>query len=506
MKAILKNTSRFASVFLIATILSVPVTLSARPNVVLFLVDDLGWHDLGCYGETWIETPRIDEFAQSSVRFTNFYANGAVCSPTRAAIQSGQYPTRFQLTAHIPGHYRPFEKVTEPPNAMSMPEEIVTLGETMGQSGYHTGYFGKWHLGKDAEHQPENQGYQTVVRTGGSHFAPGFRAWTHGVGDSLPSLDSGTERGTYLADYLSDLTCDYIQAHQDEEFFVTVAHYGVHIPLQAKRELIDKYEAKAKADPEDPTHPVYAAMVEHIDQSFGKVLDKLDELELASNTIVIFTSDNGALKSRYDEQGHIVTTNQPLRDEKGSPYEGGVRIPTLVRWPTESMPGTVCHEPTMSIDFYPTLIEAAESIGPDQVLDGHSLLPLLRRPGSRLSRETVFWHYPHYHHSRPSSSVRARDYKLIHFFDDGSVELYNLAEDIGESQNLADVEAELVRDLLQELVIWRDETGALTPYWNERYNPKRAHEWWNKMTLEPLDLSAIHQRIRELPFDGPKGQ
>ena len=149
MKAILKNTSRFASVFLIATILSVPVTLSARPNVVLFLVDDLGWHDLGCYGETWIETPRIDEFAQSSVRFTNFYANGAVCSPTRAAIQSGQYPTRFQLTAHIPGHYRPFEKVTEPPNAMSMPEEIVTLGETMGQSGYHTGYFGKWHLGKD---------------------------------------------------------------------------------------------------------------------------------------------------------------------------------------------------------------------------------------------------------------------------------------------------------------------------------------------------------------------
>ncbi len=493
MKEILKRVSRVSTYFLISMGVFQVSGVQARPNVILFLVDDLGWHDLGCYGESWIETPRIDEFAQSSVRFTNFYANGAVCSPTRAAIQSGQYPTRIQLTAHIPGHYRPFEKITEPPNAMSMPAEIVTIGEMMSESDYQTAYFGKWHLGNGPHHQPERQGYQTVVQTGGSHFAPGFR--------TTPKVDVAP--GTYLADFLTDLTCDYLETQREKEFFVTVAHYGVHIPLQAKRELIAKYEAKPKTNPDDPTHPVYAAMVEHIDQSFGRILDALDDLELASNTIVIFTSDNGALKSRYDGQGHVVTINDPLRDEKGSPYEGGVRIPTLVRWPKVSKAGTVCHEPTMSIDFYPTLIEAAESIGPDQILDGHSLVPLLQRPGSRISRETLYWHYPHYHHSRPSGSVRARDHKLIHFFDDGSVELYNLAEDLGETTNLAEDEPEIVRDLLQELDIWRDETGALTPYWNERYNPKRAHEWWNKMTLEPLNLPQIRERIESLPFDGP---
>ena len=497
MRRILELVSQFSSLFLFCAVFAVNSQAERRPNVILFLVDDLGWHDLGCQGELWIETPKVDEFAESAVRFSNFYANGAVCSPTRAAIQSGQYQTRFQLTAHIPGHYRPFEKVTEPPNALSMPAEIVTLGEMMQDAGYHTSYFGKWHLGKDAEHQPENQGYDHVVRTGGSHFAPGFRAWPEGAPKPEP--------GEYLADFLTDQTLSYIEEHREEEFFVTLAHYAVHIPLQAKRELIDKYEAKPKPDPSDPTHPVYAAMVEHVDQSFGRILAKLDELELADDTIVVFTSDNGGLHSRYDQQGQVVTTNAPLRDEKGSPYEGGVRIPTLIRWPGESKPGTVCDEPALSIDFYPTFIEAAEALGPDgQILDGHSLVPLLRYPNSALSRESIYWHYPHYHHSRPSSSIRSGDYKLIHFFDDGSVELYDLLEDLGETINLAESQPERVRELLQELIIWREETGALTPYWNERHNPTRAGEWWNKMTLEKLDLAKTREKIEALPVDGPR--
>ncbi len=468
-----------------------------KPNVVLILVDDMGWRDLGCYGNNWIETPAIDGLASQGVRFTDFYANGAVCSPTRAGLQSGQYQSRFALTAHIPGHFRPFEKVTEPPNAYFMPEEIVTVGEAMQAAGYHTGYFGKWHLGSRPEHMPPAQGYDEVITVGGSHFYPGFR--------TAPKVEIG--EGAYQSEFLSGRVLDYMerQAGKDTPFFVTMALYEVHIPLQARREKIDKYQKKPRPDGAI-THPVYAAMVEHVDDSVGQVLQKLDDLGLSEDTLVIFTSDNGGLYTRYDGQGYVVTSNAPLRSEKGAPYEGGVRIPTIIRWPGVTQAGQTCGVPAMSMDFYPTLLEAAGIPAPEgYLLDGKSLMPLLKDPAKgSLDREAIYWHYPHYHHSRPSSSLRAGDYKLIHFYDSGQDELYNLKDDIGETVDLAAQQSGRTKELRAKLDAWIDETGSYRPYWNEKFDPVRATEWWNKRTLEPIDLEATREQIRSLPFDGPK--
>lgn len=467
----------------------------ARPNVVLFLADDLGWSDCGCYGEIWMETPRIDAFAKTGVRFTQFYANSPVCSPTRAAIQSGQFPSRLTLTAHIPGFYRPFEQLTEPPSAQALPDEVVTLGQSLQEAGYHTGYFGKWHLGEEARQHPSQRGYDTAVCTSGSYFAPGFKVSPES-GEPVPA-------GTNVTDYLTDLTLSFLEANKESPFFVTLSHQAVHTPLQARRELISKYEAKAKADPADETNPVYAAMVEQLDESLGRVLAKLDELGLAKNTIVIFTSDNGALRTRYDGLGPVITNNAPFRGEKGTPYEGGIRVPTIIRWPGVSKTGAVCPEPAMSIDFYPTLLEATDSPGPDgQNLDGHSLVGTLRNPLRHLARQSLYWHYPHYHHSRPSTFMRLANFKLIHFYDDGSLELYDLGTDPAETVNLAESRHDLVAEMLEELSIWKEDTGSLTPYWNERFNPRRAKEWWNKFTLTPVDLEAARKKLEEMPADG----
>jgi len=471
-----------------------------KPNIVLILVDDLGWTDVGCFGNSWVETPAIDQLAAEGVRFTDFYANGAVCSPTRAALQSGQYQSRFALTAHIPGHWRPFEKLRQPSNAQYMPGEIVTIAEALKQGGYRTGYFGKWHLGSKAEHLPQAQGYDRVTMIGGSHFFPGFRTQPR----------KQLERGTYQTEFIADEVDTYLEteAEQDAPFFAMVSPFAVHIPLQAQAEKIAKYENKPRPDGLI-MHPVYAAMVEHVDDLVGRIVAKIDQLGLADHTMVIFTSDNGGLFSRYDGQGHIVTSNAPLRDEKGAPYEGGVRIPTIVRYPGVAKVGGLCSEPAMTMDFYPTLLEAAGIDVPTadtqtQTLDGTSLLPLLKNPSETLDRDAVYWHYPHYHHSRPSSSVRAGNYKLIHFYDDDKLELYDLESDLGETHDLAaerPQEADRIKAMLDD---WREETGALLPQWNDRYRADRAAEWWNKMKLTPIDLPATRESILSLPFDGPR--
>ena len=470
-----------------------------KPNIVLILVDDLGWTDVGCFGNSWVETPVIDRLAAEGVRFTDFYANGAVCSPTRAALQSGQYQNRFALTAHIPGHWRPFEKLKQPPNAQFMPAEIVTVAEALRQGGYRTGYFGKWHLGSKPEHLPQAQGYDRVTMIGGSHFFPGFRT----------QPKKALERGTYQTEFIADEVDAYLEAEAKQEapFFVMVSPFAVHIPLQAQAEKIAKYENKPRPDGMI-MHPVYAAMVEHVDDLVGRIVGKIDQLGATDNTLVIFTSDNGGLYSRYDGQGHIVTSNAPLRDEKGAPYEGGVRVPTIIRYPGVAKAGDVCSEPAMTMDFYPTLLEAAgievpAALAQAQALDGTSLLPLLKDPSETLNREAIFWHYPHYHHSRPSSSVRAGKYKLIHFYDDDLVELYDLETDVSEAHDLAAAlpgEAKRIRGLLDA---WREDTGALAPHWNDRFRADRAAEWWNKMKLVPIDLPATRESILSLPFDGP---
>ncbi len=424
-----------------------------KPNIVFILIDDLGWADLACYGHRFHETPHIDRLARQGMRFTDFYAASPVCSSTRASIQSGQYTPRVGVTNFIPGHWRPLEKLVEPPNAPSMPLQIVTVAEALKQAGYTTGHFGKWHLGP-ATHSPEKQGYDVSVIRG----------------------DAAS---------LTEEALKFVRQNRDRPFFVDLSHYWVHIPLRAGVELIEKYRRKPKP-PQGINNPVYAAMVEEVDQSTGRMMELLDELELAQRTVVIFTSDNGGLRRIYHGRGELVTTNAPLRDEKGSLYEGGIREPLLVRWPGVVRPGSVCRQPTVSIDFYPTLLEMAAARPPaNQVLDGVSLVPLLRQTG-KPKREAIYFHYPHYHHSRPAGAIRAGQWKLIEFFDDGALELYDLQEDIGEKSNLAEKLPQKAQSLRAELRAWRESVGAKMPRKNPKYDPQRAGQWWSRRSKKPL--------------------
>jgi len=434
------------------------------PNVVFILVDDMGWPDPACYGHPFHETPHIDRLASQGMRFTDAYAAAPVCSPTRASILSGQYPAHVGITDFIPGHWRPYAKLRVPTNRQQyLPLEVTTFAEALGGAGYTCGAFGKWHLG-GPKHFPDKQGFDQTLVTSGRHF--GSR--------SVP--DIGIGKDDYLTEVLSEQAEDFMDAHQDEPFFLYLAHYAVHIPLEAREALIDKYRNKPKPGT-GVNNPVYAAMVEHVDQSVGRVLGKIDELGLADNTVVVFFSDNGGLRQRFDGDGGIVSTNAPLRDEKGTLYEGGIREPLIVRWPGAVKPGSVCAEPVTSVDFYPTFLEMAGATGDAKhVLDGESLVPLLRE-GGRLKRESIYWHYPHYHHSSPAGALRKGPWKLIEFYEDGRLELYNLRDDLSETTNLAEKRADLAQELQRELAAWRSAVGAELPTENPDYDPARAHEW-----------------------------
>ena len=452
-----------------------------RPNIVLILIDDMGWSDVRCYGNEFNETPNINRLAKEGVRFTDFYASCPVCSPTRAAIQSGQYQARFGLTDFIAGHWRPFEKLDTPRTTTAMPAEIVTVGEALAAAGYKTGYFGKWHLGTKPEHLPGAQGYAEAIETRGGHFAPGFQTIPK---EKLP-------RGEYLANYLTDKTVEFIERHHDDgPFFVQLSHFAVHIPLGARHAKVEKYRKKPKPD-HGVNNPVYAAMVEHVDDSVGRVMKKLEELGIADNTLVVFTSDNGGLYKRYDGGGDACTSNAPLRDEKGSLYEGGIRVPMIIRWPGKAKAGGTCDEPTISIDFYPTFLAAAKADAPEQILDGKDLAPVLADPAASLSREAIYFHYPHYHHSRPGSVIRMGDWKMIEFFDQPAPVLYNLAEDIGETTDLAAAQPDRMKEMKAKLAAWRKEVGAKLPVANPKYDAARAKEWWNFGNKKPLDTKQL---------------
>jgi len=462
-----------------AIFLSKPLQAAEKPNIVFILIDDMGWPDVVSYGHKFHETPNIDRLAKQGVRFTDFYAACPVCSPTRASIQSGQYQARFHLTDFIPGHWRPYEKLVVPFNAPELPLEIPTLAEGLKPAGYKTGYFGKWHLGGPT-HNPDKQGYDVSLVTGGRHFAPNFR--------TTPKVE--VEQGAYLADFLTDQTIQFIKDNKDGPFFVQLSHYAVHIPLEAKPGQVKKYTDKPKPET-GVNNPIYAAMVAHVDQSVGKIMQALQEFELAKNTVVVFTSDNGGLRERYDG-GDIVSTNAPLRDEKGTLYEGGIRVPLIVRWPGVAKRGTVCAEPTISVDFYPTFLEIAGTEKPKgHTLDGKSLVPLLNNPNSQLDREAIYFHYPHYHHSRPAGVIRTRDWKLVEFFEHGDLELYNLKDDLSETTNLAEKNSEKAKELQGKLIAWRNSVGALLPTKNPEYDAERAHEWRSRRTKKPRGKRAV---------------
>jgi uncharacterized sulfatase len=457
----LKSTALGASAFALA-----PQALAAdaKPNFVFILIDDLGWSDMGCYGNTFHETPNIDRLASQGMRFTDAYAACPVCSPTRASILSGQYPARVGITDFIPGHWRPYAPLRVPRNRTQyLPLEITTVAEALEPAGYACGAFGKWHLG-GREYFPDHQGFRDMVVTDGAHFGSG----------SVP--DQGFTKDDYLAEELTELAENFLEQHRDAPFLLYLSHYAVHIPLQAREELIKKYEAKPKPD-HGVNHPIYAAMVEHVDQSVGRVLDKLDARGLSENTVVVFFSDNGGLRQRFDGKDDIVTTNAPLRDEKGSLYEGGIREPLIVRWPGRIEAASTCGAPVTSVDFYPTFLDLAHTPPPsEQVLDGVSIAPLLRGRDT-LQRDAIYWHYPHYHHSTPAGAIREGDWKLLEFFEDGHLELYNLREDIGETNNLAANKPEKARQLQARLAAWRKSVDAAMPVPNPDHDPARAAEW-----------------------------
>ena len=456
-----------------------------QPNVVLILIDDLGWKDLGCYGNLLIDTPNIDSLAKRGLRFTNFYASGAVCSPTRCAIQSGQNQARIGITAHIPGHWRPYAKVQTPKIRTALPLDTITIAETLKTAGYDTGYIGKWHLGWGREFQPDRQGYDYSAVISGPHLPGRYRVQNR----QLPQ----PKTGQYRTDYEADLVEHFISKRESTPFFLMVSPFAVHIPLAGMDEKVSKYRKRFEEKSISLPHPVYAAMVEHCDDLVGRTVQSLRRKGCLDNTIIIVTSDNGGLYRRYDyrqEADDNVTSMAPLRNEKGSLYEGGIRVPCIMAGPGISP--AVSFAPLISHDFYPTLASLAEAQLPEsQIFDGVNFIDLLSNPQSDFERGALFWHYPHYHHDRPASCIRVKEWKLIEFLDgSGDVELYQLVKDIGETTNLAEKKPNIKQRMLRKLRQWRTSVAAAMPHPNPNYDPKRSDQWWSYRTGKPVPSDA----------------
>ncbi|MHC4624870.1 MAG: sulfatase [Planctomycetota bacterium] len=414
-----------------------------RPNFVFIFIDDMGWKDLGYMGSRYYETPNIDKLAGQGVVFTSAYANGPNCAPSRACLMSGQYTPRHGVyTVGNPerGKAR-LRKLIPIENKTTLDPKVVTIAEALKAAGYVTASIGKWHLGSSAETGPEGQGFDVNIagyRAGMTrrHFSP----------YNLESLTDGPE-GEYLTDRLTDEAIKFIEANKIRPFFLYLSHYAVHTPLEAKEAMIDKYRNKTPHGGQN--NPTFAAMVESVDQSVGRVMKRLDELGLRDNTVVFFFSDNGGIFG--------ITSAAPLRGGKGTLYEGGIREPMIVRWPGKVKGGSVCNVPVIGIDFYPTMLQMAGAPKPTgHILDGESIVPLLK--GERtLKRDAIFWHFPAYlqrnygwketWRATPAGVVRQGDWKLIEYFEDGRLELYNLKDDIGEKNNLAQHKPDKTRQL-----------------------------------------------------------
>lgn len=477
---------RLSALWTLSLLLSFQVIKAEQPNIILIFVDDLGYSDVGCYGNDFIDTPNIDQLAKDGVRFTDFYAAGAVCSPTRCAVQSGQNQARIGITDFIPGHFRPFERVMTPFVQPALPLETVTVAEQLKASGYQTGYIGKWHLG-GGYHTPQKQGYDYVAMTGGSHLPGKYR-----ISSKTEEVKLEPKPNQYRTDFEADLSLDFIQKNKDKPFFLMLSPYAVHILLQAMSDKVEKYQAKSLEQKRELPNPVYAAMVEHVDDMVGRVIKAVEQHGLTKKTMIVFTSDNGGLRGRYDYVPGIdplVTNNAPLRGEKGNLYEGGIRVPLIVKYPGVAKAGSTCDEPTISYDFFPTFVDAAQGELPvNQVIDGLSFMPLLDHPEKTLPREDLHWHYPHYHHDRPASAIRSRDWKLIEYLDgSGDVELYHIAKDIGEANDLSKEKNGVTQKMKQKLIRWRNEISAAMPIKNVSYDPERAHEWYSRRNGQPIN-------------------
>lgn len=462
-----------------------------QPNFVFILIDDLGWRDLACFGSSFYETPHLDRLARQGLRFTDAYAACPVCSPTRASLLTGRYPARIGLTDWIDwgGRIHPARgQLVDVPYVRHLPLAEVTSASRLRTRGYRTWHVGKWHLGTEDAY-PERHGFD--VNVGGCYLgSPGAGGYFSPY--AIPGLPPGPP-GEYLTDRLTDEALALIRQRDDRPFFLNLWYYAVHTPIQAKADKIEKYRAKARALGLDrqaaleegeffPTEhkrhlrvtrrvrqsdPAYAAMVESMDENVGRILAALEDEGLADNTLVLFASDNGGLSSAEGSP----TCNAPLAEGKGWMYEGGTRTPFLAYWPGRIAAGAACSAPVCSIDVFPTLTELAGLAPEPSAIDGASLVPLLRGATRDWTREALFWHYPHYGNQggTPGSSVRAGDYKLIEFYEDGRLELYNLADDVGETCNLAEAEPAQARHLHDLLRAWRHDVAARYPQRNPHW-------------------------------------
>ena len=497
-------------------------------NVILFLVDDMGWTDLGCYGSTAYDTPHIDDFAKDGVRFTSAYAACHVCSPTRASLMTGKYPATLDLTDWLPGRRDfPFQRFLNADINQNLPFEEVTIAEALKEQGYATAIYGKWHLG-DTPSGPMNHGFDIHVPENWNYCCPpqsGYNApWDL---QGLENVD-----GDYLTDRLTDEALEWIELNQDGPFFLYLSHFAVHDPIDGRPDLVEKYTDKfenteapdippfiLEGNPDAPNpltreeldelidqpeyqehkvlpnrtvkikqiqdNPEFASMVETVDESLGRVLAKLEELGLEENTIVLFFSDNGGMSaSNLGNPSRVIpedkldvayaTSNLPLRGAKGWLYEGGVREPMIVRWPSHSSPGTVCDEPVMSTDFFPSILDMLGLPIPEEYnLDGKSFAPLVEGDKD-FERGAIYWHFPHYSNhgmQSPGGAVRCGDYKLLEYYENNTVQLFNLKNDIGEQNDLAESEPEKARELSDMLHKWLKDIDAQMMPPNPDYSP-----------------------------------
>ena len=463
-------------IFLVLSLLGL-VALPAFPqdfNVLIIHVDDLGWADIEPLGSDFYETPHINRLASEGILFTNSYAAAAICSPTRAAMLTGKYPARLGITdwirakfqgvttSGLPGEYEVFEdKPLKTPKIQGfLPLEEVTIAERMKSYGYETLHVGKWHLGEEGFY-PTDQGFD--VNIGGndlgqppSYFDPYLPAQPREFYE-ITTLKPRKE-GEFLTDREGDEVVDYIQSKKEKKFFIHWAPYAVHTPIMGKPDLVEKYKQK---EPGNQRNPEYAALVESVDQNVGKVIEALDKLGLREKTLVIFTSDNGGLIGNYE---NLITNNYPLKSQKGYPYEGGIRVPTIVSWPGKLPMGALSESPIITMDWIPTILDFMGENPDQEGLEGISLKPILENPSQKVDRD-LFWHFPHYRLNDivPYAIVRSGDYKLIHYFDGSQGELYNLDFDMEEKVNVISTRKAIADQLQIKLEKWLEETGARLP-------------------------------------------
>jgi arylsulfatase A len=429
-------------------------------NIVFILSDDQGWNQTTMQGSKYYEMPNIQRLADQGIYFTNAYSANPVCSPSRASIMTGKNPARLHITDYIPGSPYPYQKLSTPHMQMGLPLQEVTIAEVLKENGYVTGIFGKWHLNKDKNYEPGRPG------------DPGSQGFDEVLATVKPEPDADPSADAHHAVEITKRSIEFIEKHKDEAFFCYVAHHVVHRPIMETPELVKKYEQKEGADL-PINNPIMGAMIERMDTGIGQILDKLDQLNLTDKTIVFFVSDNGGLEQLQDQY--------PLRGGKAMVFEGGIRVPVVIKWPGVIKAGIQNDTPIIHDDLFPTILDMLNIPDPVKIQDGLSIKPLFTKGGT-IDRNALYFHYPHYHHQgfKPAGAVREGDYKLIEWFEqtlrgeEGQVNLYNLKEDIGEEHDLSKEMPELTNSLREKLHAWRKRVGAQEMTVNPNYDPKRA--------------------------------